>query len=567
MKRKILWLIMAVIAVLFMVPVGVGKVYASDLPSDLSTTGENDSGYKLVFEESQNDTYYLEGENEITPSVKVYYQDEEGARELLSSDKYTLKVERKVQDQDTYVESDFPLTYGTDRTGLYRLRAVAKEGSGFTGETSDFYVKVIKKCKITFYTNGGDGIEPYYVIPGGIFSTYGITPKKDGYFFEGWYLDEELTKGFYTRTIDEDISLYARWSAILSIGSYDATNEKDMAGGMFSVTEDGYESEPSYGWMVSTVNPGETRSLKAYPDKGNVFKGWYEGRVEDIYKDGKIYTQIIIPKDLNDPSTLISEDITYEKEIDQTFIVCAVFEKCKDHKLGEELVKKATFTEDGYTYSICEICGGEEIGMPILKGGNVSLEATSFEYTGKAVTPKVTVTNYDGELPSDYYDVEYKDNVNPGTAKVIVTLKGKYYEGSKELTFEIKKADSGKDEGKDSGKDESKEKSANTLNAKPKTATVKYNKLKKKTQKLAATKVIKFVNKGQGKLSYKLVSAKKGKKNFKKYIKVNSKTGKVTVKKGLKKGIYKVKIKVKAAGNAKYKASSWKTLTFKIKVK
>ena len=144
--------------------------------------------------------------------------------------------------------------------------------------------------------------------------------------------------------------------------------------------------------------------------------------------------------------------------------------------------------------------------MPILKGANVSLEVTSFEYTGKAVTPKVTVTNYDGELPSDYYDVEYKDNVNPGTAKVIVTLKGKYYEGSEELTFEIKKADS--------GKDESKEKSANTLNAKPKTATVKYNKLKKKTQKLAATKVINFVNKGQGKLSYKLVSAKKGKKNF-----------------------------------------------------
>ena len=223
-------------------------------------------------------------------------------------------------------------------------------------------------------------------------------------------------------------------------------------------------------------------------------------------------------------------------------MVCAVFEKCKDHKLGEELVKKATFTEDGYTYAICELCGEEEKGMPILKGGNVSLEATSFEYTGKAVTPKVTVTNYDGELPSDYYDVEYKDNVNPGTAKVIVTLKGKYYEGSEELTFEIKKADS--------GKDENKEKSANTLNAKPKTATVKYNKLKKKTQKLAATKVINFVNKGQGKLSYKLVSAKKGKKNFKKYIKVNSKTGKVTVKKGLKKGIYKVKIKVKAAGNA-----------------
>ena len=38
------------------------------------------------------------------------------------------------------------------------------------------------------------------------------------------------------------------------------------------------------------------------------------------------------------------------------------------------------------------------------------------------------------------------------------------------------------------------------------------------------------------------------------------------MKKGLKKGTYKVKVKVKAAGNANYKASAWKTVTFKIKV-
>ena len=110
---------------------------------------------------------------------------------------------------------------------------------------------------------------------------------------------------------------------------------------------------------------------------------------------------------------------------------------------------------------------------------------------------------------------------------------------------------------------------ANPLSIKAKTTKVKYKKLKKKTQKLAVTKVIKFTKKGQGKMTYKLVSAKKGKKSFKKYIKINATTGKVTIKKNkkMKKGTYKVKVKAMAAGNAEYKASGWKTVTFKIKVK
>ena len=74
------------------------------------------------------------------------------------------------------------------------------------------------------------------------------------------------------------------------------------------------------------------------------------------------------------------------------------------------------------------------------------------------------------------------------------------------------------------------------------------------------------VSRAQGRLSYKLVSAKKGGKNFRKKISVNAKTGKITVKKGLKKGTYKVKVKVRAAGNANYKASAWKTVKFKVRV-
>lgn len=68
-------------------------------------------------------------------------------------------------------------------------------------------------------------------------------------------------------------------------------------------------------------------------------------------------------------------------------------------------------------------------------------------------------------------------------------------------------------------------------------------------------------------MSYKLYSAKKGKKNFKKYFKINAKTGKTTIKKKLKKGTYKVVIKVQAAGDANYNISPWNSATFKVRIK
>ena len=67
------------------------------------------------------------------------------------------------------------------------------------------------------------------------------------------------------------------------------------------------------------------------------------------------------------------------------------------------------------------------------------------------------------------------------------------------------------------------------------TAKVKASKLKKESVTFKRAKVVK-VTKAQGKLTYKLSSAKKGKKSFKKYFKLAKKTGKLTVKKGLKRG-------------------------------
>ncbi len=190
--------------------------------------------------------------------------------------------------------------------------------------------------------------------------------------------------------------------------------------------------------------------------------------------------------------------------------------------------------------------------------GNISAATVtglqeSMPYTGKAITQKLTVTieQYDFENNTGWinkvltegtdYTADYTNNVKIGTASII--LKGigtEYtgYSGELTLTFKITKGN-------------------NPMTVKKKTAVVRYNKLKKKKQKIAAKKLF-TVTGAQGRVTYQ-------KKSGNKKILV-AKSGKVTVKKGLKKGTYKVKVAVTAAGNTNYKPVT-KTVTVKIKVK
>lgn len=181
----------------------------------------------------------------------------------------------------------------------------------------------------------------------------------------------------------------------------------------------------------------------------------------------------------------------------------------------------------------------------------VTVEKSSYEYTGTAIEPAVTVSG----LEADDYYVDYEDNTNIGTAKIIITGTGKYT-GTIEKTFKITKTAA--------PAPVNTVKAANTLKVSvTKAVKIKAKALKKKARKFSFSKAAK-VSGAKGSVSYSLVSVKKSK--FKKYFKINSKTGKIKVKKGLKKGRYKVKVKVTAAGNARYEAAS-KTVTLTVKVK
>lgn len=77
----------------------------------------------------------------------------------------------------------------------------------------------------------------------------------------------------------------------------------------------------------------------------------------------------------------------------------------------------------------------------------VTLENSSFDYTGSALTPKPVVTYKASEdaqavtlTEGTDYELSYRNNTNPGTATVVVTGKGKY-QGAVEKNFTIKAVD------------------------------------------------------------------------------------------------------------------------------
>ena len=185
----------------------------------------------------------------------------------------------------------------------------------------------------------------------------------------------------------------------------------------------------------------------------------------------------------------------------------------------------------------------------------VTLDKYKYTYTGSVIkaNPKVTYNGKTLKKGVDY-DVLYGDlfynNIDAGKGVIVIKGKGEFdcdstHPGGVAEEFMYKSVDI------------TILKAANPMTVTPKTATVKYSKVKKANQTLLRSKVL-TVSKAKGAVTYTKVSG-----NSK--ITIAKKTGKVTVKKGLKKGTYKVKVKVKAAGTKNYKASSAKTVTFKVK--
>lgn len=250
---------------------------------------------------------------------------------------------------------------------------------------------------------------------------------------------------------------------------------------------------------------------------------------EDLYK---ISAQAHGSVQLNAENGVIS--VNSEQPLSDTVITT----------LGDNTTDYQETTSDTQSITINTADGGNDIeivpaAQTDIANCSVTIDPSEIEYDGYAWEPWVYVYYGTRELVNGTdFTVEFADNVNAGTARVIVTGRGDFT-GTTEATFTITKA-------------------ANKITKVTASKKIKYAKLKKKTQtfKIAATV------KGKAKKTFKLKTVPK---KAKKYIKVSS-AGKVTVRKGLKKGTYKIKVQITAAATSNYKKTT-ATKTIKVIVK
>lgn len=178
---------------------------------------------------------------------------------------------------------------------------------------------------------------------------------------------------------------------------------------------------------------------------------------------------------------------------------------------------------------------GESQGKISIENASITLSASSFVYSGKAIRPAVKVVSGGKTLNAGSdYAVGYLDNVDAGTGRVVVSGTGAFT-GAAETSFTIAKA-------------------AQHPKVTKATRTAKYAKVKKKAVSVGKILTVKGA---VGKVTFKMASVSTkamSAKVAKRKLALNSKTGKLTVKKGCKKGAYKLKVKVSAAGDANHKS-------------
>ena len=137
---------------------------------------------------------------------------------------------------------------------------------------------------------------------------------------------------------------------------------------------------------------------------------------------------------------------------------------------GNELTQTVTVTVNGKTltvgtdYTVSDLTGTEPGSYPVTVTGTgnytgtvtksfeiakadissaaITYDAGPYGYTGKEWKPEVAVSFNDAALTADTdYTVSYENNINAGTAKIIITGIGDHFTGSTEKTFTINSAE------------------------------------------------------------------------------------------------------------------------------
>ena len=132
------------------------------------------------------------------------------------------------------------------------------------------WVEAAQACVVTFDAQGGSEVEPMTVNKGDKLAKP-TNPTKENCSFFGWYKDAAYTSAweFATDVVNEDITLYARWS-----------NPGETVYTVTFDTDGGNEMDPA------SVKANEKLTMPANPQKmGFKFRGWYSDPEKQVVYD------------------------------------------------------------------------------------------------------------------------------------------------------------------------------------------------------------------------------------------------------------------------------------------
>ena len=157
----------------------------------------------------------------------------------------------------------------------------------------------------------------------------------------------------------------------------------------------------------------------------------------------------VVARELTEENVTFGENLVYTgNELTQTVTVTVG---------GKELTKDTDYTVTGLTgtepgsYPVTvtgtgnytgEVTKSFTISKAQISSAAITYDAGPYGYTGKEWKPEVTVSFNDAALTADTdYTVSYENNINAGTAKIIITGIGDHFTGSTEKTFTINSAE------------------------------------------------------------------------------------------------------------------------------
>ncbi len=123
--------------------------------------------------------------NEAKYRLKIFFKPKDGYDfDKLTADKITLQGHGKAVEYGDH---------NGDKFALFDLTAIPPNHT------------------LTFSTGDGSAIDPVTRPENTVIDLAGYLPTKDGFTFDGWYIDEGLTNKVESVTLGQDMTVYAKW--------------------------------------------------------------------------------------------------------------------------------------------------------------------------------------------------------------------------------------------------------------------------------------------------------------------------------------------------------------------